>query len=107
MLRADHDLDCRDRRHRHRDATARPSTRDGIDGAPRGSLVEAGGRAGRSCTTSRPGRPGDGALELIALAAAPTRSGCRVVVETTTLDIEAGRPAIDHVEAALAPAAMS
>ena len=94
-LRSDHDLECRvvgiatRRLGAVFDASGLPATlTDDLDaGAERSGA-------------SRSAALGGGALGLIDALA---RSGAEVpvVVETTTLSIEAGRPAIDHVEAAL------
>jgi homoserine dehydrogenase len=99
QLLADHDLECRvigiaTRLH---GAAFRP---DGIDDVAAANLVESGHRLDDLHDEAAAPSPAS-ALEVIALAA---RSGAaaRVVVETTTLDIRNGRPAIDHVEAALA-----
>jgi len=94
-LADDHALDYRivgiaTRRH---GTTHQP---DGLDAALAASHVEAGGRLDEIAAP----RATD-AFEVIAALATST-APLRVVVETTTLDIENGRPAIDHVDAALA-----
>jgi homoserine dehydrogenase len=58
---------------------------DGIDGRTAARLVEDGGR-----------------LDDLSDLTKRSDAAARAVIETTTLDIGAGRPAIDHVEAALA-----
>jgi homoserine dehydrogenase len=98
-LAARHDLDPRvigiaTRRH---GAAFRA---EGIDGTAAARLVETGGRLdGLHDSTAAPAL--SGAIDLIALAARSS-AAARVIVETTTLDIDTGRPAIDHVAAALA-----
>jgi len=66
---------------------------DGLDATAAAARVEGGG-------TLADRRPGT-AFEVISSLAA-SNAPLRVVVETTTLEIADGRPAIDHVEAALA-----
>lgn len=96
-LAGEHDLVCRTvgistRRH---GAVWRP---EGVDTAAAVALVERGG------SLSEPGgagaTPSDG-IDLITRLGA-SDADLRVVVETTTLDIAAGQPAIDHVRAAIA-----
>jgi homoserine dehydrogenase len=99
QLLADFDLECRiigiaTGRH---GAAFRAA---GIDGVAAASLTESGGRLD-DLDDGTAGRAPAGALDLIARAGR-SGAGARVVVETTTLDIRDGRPAIDHVEAALA-----
>jgi homoserine dehydrogenase len=99
QLLADHDLDCRiigiaTGRH---GAAFRAG---GIDGVAAADLVEAG-RPLDDVHDGTAARLPARALDVIALAAR-SAAGARVVVETTTLNIRDGRPAIDHVEAALA-----
>jgi homoserine dehydrogenase len=97
-LLSDHDLECRiigiaTGRH---GAAFRAH---GIDGVAAASHVESGGRVDRwHDGTVLPASAT--AFDVIALAA--WSGGARVVIETTTLNIGDGRPAIDHVEAALA-----
>jgi homoserine dehydrogenase len=71
---------------------------DGLDVAAAVRLAEAGGRLppiGGARTASL-----DDSLQAIArLAGSP--ADVRIAIETTTLDIQAGRPAIDHVVAAI------
>jgi homoserine dehydrogenase len=95
-LLADYDLECR---------VVGIATRthgcvhcaDGLDASAAATRVEAGGQVGDpSMTASVRG----GALECIQRLAA-SDAPLRVLVETTTLSIDGGRPAIDHVEAAL------
>jgi homoserine dehydrogenase len=90
-LSLDYDLDCRvvgvaTRRH---GAVFRPS---GLDATTLAATIEAG--------TAIPDASSEDGFGLIRQLA-QTDAVLRVVVETTTLDIEAGRPAIDHVRAAL------
>jgi homoserine dehydrogenase len=73
---------------------------DGIDGRTAARLVEEGGRLDDLSDSKNDGAP-SGADDLIALTKR-SDAAARAVIETTTLDIGAGRPAIDHVEAALA-----
>ena len=72
----------------------------GIDGCAAARLVDHGGSL-----ASLPGRIDDTALpgadQCIAVLA-QSRADIRVVVETTTLDIVSGQPAIDHVRLGLA-----
>jgi homoserine dehydrogenase len=72
----------------------------GIDGPAAARLVESGGTL-----TDLPGRVDESALpgadQCIAVLA-QSRADIRVVVETTTLDIVSGQPAIDHVRLGLA-----
>jgi homoserine dehydrogenase len=73
---------------------------EGLDGGAAARFVESGGHLNRfddSASTPSPSR----ALDLIALTAR-SDADARVVVETTTLDIRNGQPAIDHVAAGLA-----
>jgi len=70
---------------------------DGVDARTAVTCVE----QGRSLTELHPSDVPSDAFDLIArLGRAPGE--LRVVVETTVLDITAGRPAIDHVRAAIA-----
>ena len=77
----------------------------GIDADAAAALVESGGRLEDLGDRSAP--PCRDALDLIARAARAqgaaggVESAATVLVESTTLDIRDGRPAIDHVEAAL------
>jgi homoserine dehydrogenase len=100
MLLRDHDLECRIVGIVTRRSGA-AFNGEGIDGVRAADLVDAGGSLDPVQEVSTR-RPAD-AQELIALAGRRTAAtaSARVVVETTTLNIEAGRPAIDHVEAAL------
>jgi len=73
----------------------------GLDVAGALEVVEAGGMLGGLHPVGE--LPVESSLDLIRHASGPMASRRpRVVVETTVLDIEAGRPAIDHVKAALA-----
>ena len=101
VLRRDHDLECRVVGIATRRSGA-VFNAQGIDGATAAGLVEAGGSL-RALHATPPDRPVD-ARGLIARAGAlraASDANVSVVVETTTLNIEGGRPAIDHVEAAL------
>ena len=97
-LSRDYDLDCR---------IVGIATRHhgGVFDAVGRRRGRAGGRASSGAApASRDARAAGrrDSLDVIrALAAEPTRR-CACVVETTTLDIDAGQPAIDHVRAALA-----
>jgi homoserine dehydrogenase len=97
-LRAEHDLDCRiiGIATAHHGAAYRA---DGIDGVAAANLTESGGRLD-DLHDERAARVPAGAFDVIALTSR-SRAPARVVVETTTLDIDSGRPAIDHVEAAI------
>jgi homoserine dehydrogenase len=96
-LLADHDLECRVVAIATRTRGCVHSA-DGLDAAAAAKRVDAGGRVDDSAAGSAIGR--GGALECITRLAA-SDAPLRVLVETTTLSIEEGRPAIDHVEAAL------
>ena len=89
------DLDCRIvgiATHRH----GAIASLDGLDAVRAADIVEGGG-----VLAALPEAVPDSPFDLIARAAhAP--GPLRVVIETTTLDIAAGQPAIDHVRAALA-----
>jgi homoserine dehydrogenase len=93
VLLRDHDIECRiagiaTRRH---GAVVSP---DGIDGTAAAATLDAGHRL------EALGRPAADAFEVIrTLSESP--ASARVVIETTTLDVGEGRPAIDHVTAAL------
>jgi homoserine dehydrogenase len=99
-LRTNYDLECRvvgitTRHHGHA-----ISGRNGIDAVAAAALVESGGSL--SVATGTAGARTDltaftACLERLVASDAPLK----VVVETTTLNIEDGRPAIDHVERAL------
>ena len=96
-LLADYDFDCRVVAIATRTHGCVHSA-DGVDAVAAAGRVEAGGMVA-DASSARSMTP-SGALECItrlALSDAPLR----VLVETTTLSIEEGRPAIDHVEAAL------
>lgn len=69
----------------------------GVDMARARAAVE----GGRSLSDLEPASSPAGSLDLIARLGA-SRADLRVVVETTVLDIAEGRPAIDHVRAAIA-----
>jgi homoserine dehydrogenase len=73
---------------------------DGIDGGAAARVVETGGRL-EDLHDATAGPVPSTAKDLMALTARSS-AAARVVVETTTLDIRNGRPAIDHVVAALA-----
>jgi len=97
-LRRDFDLECRitsiaTRRH---GAIGDPA---GIDAVSAATLVESGGLLTDLASRGACGVLGssEDAIDALALGTSPTR----VLVETTTLDITAGRPAIDHVLRAL------
>jgi hypothetical protein len=64
------------------------------------SLIESGARLDDLHDAAAAPRPAH-AADVIGLAGR-SQAPARIVVETTTLDIRNGRPAIDHVEAALA-----
>jgi homoserine dehydrogenase len=99
QLLAEHDLDCRIIGI----ATAQHGgayRADGIDGMAAANLSESGGRLDEVHDDGSVPLPA-GALDIVALTAR-SRAAARVVIETTTLDINSGRPAIDHVEAAIA-----
>lgn len=99
MLLRDHDLECRIVGIVTRHSGAAFDS-EGIDGGRAADLVDRGGSLDALHEVSTP-RPADG-RELIALTGrSASAAGAAVVVETTTLNIETGRPAIDHVEAAL------
>jgi homoserine dehydrogenase len=70
---------------------------EGLEGAPAAATIERGGSLGEIDGVERPAD----SFDLIARLG-QSRAPLRVVVETTVLDIAAGRPAIDHVRAALA-----
>ena len=72
---------------------------DGVDHAEAASVVDSGGSLSRlsGADTTRPAEDVRGAIARLASSDADLR----VVVETTTLDIRDGRPAIDHVIAAV------
>lgn len=94
-LALDYDLQCRivsivTRRH----GTAIRAA--GLDGADAARLIE---RGGSLSDLDEGGGAADGFETIRQLAASD--APLRVVIETTTLDIEAGQPAIDHVRAAL------
>jgi homoserine dehydrogenase len=98
LLENDYDLVCRvtgiaTRRH---GATYNP---DGLDAVLAATVVESGGSltdfARRA--TDVPAKSSTTVIEALAHSAAPLR----VMIETTTLDIGAGQPAIDHVMQAL------
>ena len=73
----------------------------GVATRRRGALFEPGGIDIARLPAEGPlGSLGDG-LELIAAAAATPSRAPRVVIETTPLDIDDARPAIDHVRLAL------
>ena len=125
-LRDCYDLDCRIVGITTRNHGAAFSLRGEIDGVRAAELVESGGsltalehaglpdpRNPRPVDSSDPRNPrprlrpasadqgyGGQAAACIDLLAS-SDADLRVVVETTTLDIRDGRPAIDHVEAAL------
>lgn len=86
---------------RRHGALSRPQ---GLDAVAAAAHVESGGSLdeldGRSTTGHDQHPPTDAAFRAID-ALAGSGGPLRVVVETTTLDIEGGRPAIDHVERAL------
>ena len=92
VLAASEDLDCRivsivTRRH---GSLVDPR---GLDAGAAAGRVERGERLGSANRTA-------GAREAIA-ALARGNAALKVVVETTTLDIAAGQPAVDHIGAAL------
>jgi homoserine dehydrogenase len=97
-LNDEYDLSCRvtgiaTRRH---GATYNP---DGLDAVLAASTVEAGGSLADFArrTTDVPAKSSETVID----ALGRSNATCRVVVETTTLDIAAGQPAIDHVIQAL------
>jgi homoserine dehydrogenase len=99
QLLADYDLDCRivgiaTGRH---GAAYRA---EGIGNLVAADLADSGGRLNDLHDAAAASRPA-GALDVIALASR-SDAPARVVVETTTLDIKDGQPAIAHVKAALA-----
>ena len=73
---------------------------DGLDAVGAAAAIESGGSLadlrGSSGSGETPGDPRE-----IPARLGSSRADLRVVVEATTLDIRAGRPAIDHVDAAL------
>ena len=95
-LAAEHDLDCRVVAIATRTRGCAYSA-DGLDAIAAAGRIEAGGEV--PTATERADSPRD-ALECIGRLASST-APLRVLVETTTLSIEQGRPAVDHVEAAL------
>ena len=97
-LLADHDLECRVVAIATRTHGCVHSA-EGLDAIAAASRVEAGGQVQGSATHQQRDNPGGaaGCIQRLASSGAPIR----VLVETTTLSIEQGRPAIDHVEAAL------
>jgi homoserine dehydrogenase len=101
-LLSEHDLDLRvvGIATRRRGAAFRA---DGLDAAAAARRLESGGHLPELHDSAEGPAPAD-ALELIALTSR-TAASAQVVVETTTLDIRDGRPAIDHVIAALAAGA--
>ena len=90
-LSLDYDLECRvvGIATRRRGAIFRQS---GLDVSALAAAIEAGGAIPDACP--------DDSFGLIRRLA-QTDAALKVVVETTTLDISAGQPAIDHVRAAL------
>jgi homoserine dehydrogenase len=70
----------------------------GLDAVALADRVARGGRIG----TSRDERPAVEFIESTAAANGTAAEGRLIVVETTTLDIASGQPAIDHIRAALA-----
>jgi homoserine dehydrogenase len=98
QLGRDHDLTC----HITGIATRRHGTTycaAGIDAAYAAGLLERGGSLDdlSPAVNSRHPKDGIGVIEALARSTAPLR----VVVETTTLDVDAGQPAIRHVRLAL------
>jgi homoserine dehydrogenase len=99
QLASEHGLDCR---------IVAVSTRsrgavfaaDGLDGVAAAELIES---SGSLATEHHPMSvtPVPNSLDCIHRLAALSDAPLKVVVETTTLSIQDGRPAIDHVEAAL------
>jgi len=92
-LSLDYDLDCRivGVATRHHGAIFRDSGLDAVDLAVR---IEAGH------PIVAPDIEADGSFDVIRRLGA-TDAPLRILIETTTLDISAGQPAIDHVRAAL------
>jgi homoserine dehydrogenase len=91
-----HDLSCRviaisTGRH---GAAFNPS---GLDALAAARLMEEGGAFDRLPSAAARGNPNELAIHTLARSPAPLR----VMIETTTLDIRDGQPAIDHVRAAL------
>ena len=96
-LLASYGLECRvvGIATRHHGAVFQP---DGIDAAAAADLVESGGRLEYAPDRSSGAPTALDVIDWTARSSAPAR----IVVETTTLAIEDGRPAVDHVKAALA-----
>jgi len=113
-LRERHDLECRIVGITTRNHGTVLSPSEAIDGVSAAALVESGGSLAASDHDESPGarnprdpprttpihRHDSGAAACIDQLAS-SNADLRVVVETTTLDIRDGRPAIDHVEAGL------
>ena len=97
-LLADYDLECRVVAIATRTHGCVHSAQ-GLDASAAARRVEAGGQVD-DASAPRPGGMRGGAIECIQRLAT-SDAPLRVLVETTTLSIEEGRPAIDHVEAAL------
>lgn len=98
MLLAAHGLECRIVAI----ATARHGgawNPAGLDGAEAVRVVESGGSLSRP-PPSLQGQPVADSFDAIARLAS-SNADLRIVVETTTLDIRAGRPAIDHIRTAI------
>ena len=96
QLAAEYDLDCRVVGI----ATARHGTAfdlSGIDAVRAGAIVSAAGSLSDVSDRSHTAGASLALIERLKDSPAPLR----VVVETTTLNIKQGRPALDHVEAAL------
>ena len=96
-LALDYDLECRVVGICHA-ASRQRSTKPAIDAVAGGHVARGWDRPRPRATALR--AAADGSLDVIdALGGSPRR--LKVLVETTTLDIAAGQPAIDHVRAAL------
>ena len=94
QLTRDYDLTCRvvgiaTRRH------GAVLNRDGIDASGAAQLIEAGGGLNELDTYTSVGS--HDVIDALSTSSAPIR----VLVETTTLDIEAAQPALEHVRRAL------
>jgi homoserine dehydrogenase len=97
-LLANHGLDCRVAAI----ATARHGAAwhpDGLDAPAAAHVVESGGSLAQLAQSDRTRRVADSFEAIARLASSP--ADLRIVIETTTLDIRAGRPAIDHVTTAI------
>ena len=84
--------------------TRRHGTASAVRGLDAAALIERLAR-GERIAGSRDERPAADVIAEVAAAGDAAREGRLIVVETTTLDVERGQPATDHVRAALASGA--